>query len=141
MKFTFRFLTFFTFLFIVCAQRGGSTFEFYEYSNGFLRPITNPLLSPLISSPPVTTSKYSNNIFLNRLDETINKNNADDPISPTDQQECDSYWAIKNDLNGAYGELMLPVLDERTQIKLRAVLSVGARLPSVRERKLSPHRV
>lgn len=117
MKLALRFLSSYTLIVFVSAQLGGNIFEIFEYTNGGIRPLSSQYVA--------TTPRYQENIFFNRQDNNLNNERS------TDLQGCDSYWTIQNDFNGAYGQLMIPT-KERTEIKLRAVLSVGARLPSVR---------
>jgi hypothetical protein len=77
-----------------------------------------------------TTLKYQENVFLNQKD----KDTSVGSVATSNLQGCDSYWTIKNDINEAYGQLTIPVNDRGAEINIRTVLSIDARLPSVRKK-------
>lgn len=115
MKFTFKVLISATLIVFVRAQFGDGIFEIFDLGQftSQSRPNSNQV-----------TQRYQEN----------------ERLSSSDLQNCNSFWSIRNDNFGAYGELRIPTQD-RTQINLRAVLSLGARLPSVRKLLLSLKRV
>lgn len=118
MKFTLRVLTFAAVLVLASAQLGENSFEFFDFTNEHIRPNSNKLSA--------TTPRYEDNFFLSNRQENQGRNQFDGV------QACNSYWAIYNDGQEAQGQLRVPTGAERNQIQLRVVLSVAARLPSVR---------
>jgi hypothetical protein len=124
MKFALKFSIIYSLLLAVSSQLGGSTY-YYEYrrNSGNLRPIAFP----------TTTQRYQNNIFLNNKESGGNFDQNDGTTFSNSLPSCQSFSAIRGSgFESTWGELSIPAYDVSTSI-IRVVLSIAARLPTVRE--------